>query len=513
MSARPDIVLLVLDTQRRDRLSCYGFPQETTPHLDRLSADATRFDQAFSAAQWTVPSHTSMFTGRYVPSHRTEQSYSILPPSIPTLAERLREAGYYTTAFCNNPLVGVVNNGLRRGFFSFLNYSGLMTSRPNQAGARPTLIDRYRQLFKRALSGVLHRIQDSFARSDWLLSFSFTPIMVPLWQTALSFKGNTPRSLGDAAKLLIERRGLERDQPVFSFINLMGTHAPYQAHPRHLARFAPDVKRSSAAQKFIRRFNSDVFGWLAPLTGAIDAERKAILDGVYNAETAGQDEQVGIFIERLRSSGALDNTLLIVCADHGEHLGEHQFMGHSFTAYNELLHVPLIIRDPSGNLPRGTTVGGTVSTRRIFQTALTAAGAAHPDEEPYTLANSNGNDPDAHTVFADAVPVTNVLNMMRRRRPDLVRDHRCDQTRRVIVHNDLKLIQTGEHAVELYNVRRDPHEQQELSSIFPEQVETLEQSLVRHLDVSRRSAPEAAVSEQEDSPEVQRRLRDLGYLE
>lgn len=130
MKRQPDIVFLVLDTQRLDRLSCYGYPLETSPHLDAFAADATRFTNAFAAAQWTIPSHSSMFTGLYPTAHTTVQSSSRLPDSIPTLAERLRAGGYHTAAFCNNPLVGVVNNGLRRGFDSFLNYAAYSPRAP-----------------------------------------------------------------------------------------------------------------------------------------------------------------------------------------------------------------------------------------------------------------------------------------------------------------------------------------------------------------------------------------------
>ncbi|MEM8545702.1 MAG: sulfatase-like hydrolase/transferase, partial [Cyanobacteria bacterium P01_H01_bin.119] len=133
MADRPDVLFLVLDTQRADRLSCYGYDKPTSPHLDAFAADATLFKSAIAPAQWTVPSHASMFTGRYPSEHGVLQSYSVLPPEVPTLAQRLSQGGYYTAGFCNNPLVGVINNGLRRGFYSFLNYSGLMTSRPNQA--------------------------------------------------------------------------------------------------------------------------------------------------------------------------------------------------------------------------------------------------------------------------------------------------------------------------------------------------------------------------------------------
>ena len=183
-----DILLLVLDTQRVDRLSCYGYPKPTSPNLDAFAQESTRFSRAISPAQWTIPSHASLFTGLYPSAHGVLQSYQVLLPNIPTLAERLQAGGYFTAGFCNNPLVGIINNGLRRGFYSFLNYSGWLTERPNQAGVRSGWIGRYRQFFKRNLANALRWFQDSFARSEWLLSLSLTPLMVPVWQTALSFK-------------------------------------------------------------------------------------------------------------------------------------------------------------------------------------------------------------------------------------------------------------------------------------------------------------------------------------
>src|SRR6266700_1910063 len=266
-----------------------------------------------------------MFTGHYPSLHHTVQSYSVLPKTLPTLAERLRDSGYFTAAFCNNPLVGVVNNGLRRGFLSFLNYSGWLTSRPNQVGVGSSLIDRYRQWFKGLLTAIVCRIQDAFARSEFLLELSFSPLMVPFWQTALSFKGNTAKSL--------------------------------------------------------------------------DEEQKVTLDGMYNSEVAYQDELVGAFLEKLRASGRLDRTLLVVCADHGDHLGEKQFIGHSLSLYNELIHVPLLVRDPSGDFPRGTTIEQFVSTRRVYHTILEAAGLADESERKLTLAQSVASDPDVARHF------------------------------------------------------------------------------------------------------------------
>ncbi|MEO0825064.1 MAG: sulfatase [Cyanobacteria bacterium J06635_15] len=517
MAARPDILFIVLDTQRADRLSCYGYDKPTSPHIDAFAAESTLFKSAIAPAQWTVPSHASMFTGRYPSSHQVLQSYSVLPEPIPTLAERLSQGGYYTAGFCNNPLVGVINNGLRRGFYSFLNYSGLLTSRPNQAGVSSGFLDLYRQWFKRRLAKLLNQVQDAFARSEALLALSFTPLMVPLWQTALSFKGNTSKSLADTARLLIERNGVQPNQPVFAFVNLMGTHMPYHPPRQYVEKFAPHVLKTPSARNYLRQFNSDVYGWLAPLAGALDQQQKATLDGMYDAEVACQDEQLGRFLTQLRDRGVLDNTLVIICSDHGEHLGEKQFVGHSLTVYNELVRVPLIIHDPSGHLPQGEIVESVVSTRRLFHTVLSAAELATVEEQTRSLSQEinqvQASSSDRDPVFSEAVPPQNVVNLLKKRQPDLIRDRACDQPRRAVWLGPHKLIETGDDATELYDFRQDPTESLNLSAILPENVEVLQdylQAFGGDADTTTTALDRAPGF---DDPEVQQRLRDLGYLE
>ncbi|MFP4133501.1 MAG: sulfatase [Halothece sp.] len=509
--ASPDIIFLVLDTQRADRFSCYGYSQETSPAIDQLARESTQFQSAIAPAQWTIPSHASMFTGVYPSVHQTVQSYSVLPSNLPTLAERLQAGGYHTAAFCNNPLVGVINNGLRRGFASFLNYSGLLTSRPNQAGVTSNLIDRYRQRFKRVLANTLNQVQDRFARSDLMLALSFTPIMVPLWQTALSFKGNTAKSLSDAAELLIERRGLPDEQPIFTFINLMGTHMPYHPPRRYMERFAPNVLRDRASQRYLRQFNSDVYGWLAPLTSPLDEHQKATLDAMYNAEVAAQDEQVGWFFQQLRDSGRWEQTMVIVCSDHGEHLGEKQLVGHTNAIYNELARVPLIIRSPNGDFPSEQRTE-TISTRRLFHTVLTTAGLANEAEEALTLAR----DKQGEAVFAEAVPPQNVVNLLQERQPELLASRGYDITTRAIWQGNYKLLAKGESGLnrrELYDLTDDPSESMNLHDIFPEKVEPLCDRLQCFLG----QLPIADLAEETadnyNDPEVCRRLRDLGYID
>ena len=513
MATRPDIILLILDTQRADRLSCYGYPFETSPHLDAFTADATLFRSAVSPASWTIPSHASLFTGVYPSRHATLHASSVVPAALPTVAERLRDGGYFTAAFCNNPLVGVVNNGLRRGFLDFFNYSGLMTSRPNQAGAQTSWLDRSRQKFKHRMAEMITAMQDIFARSDTLLDLSFSPLMVPFWQTALSFKGNTARSLNDAARLHVERKGVEKKQPIFSFINLMGTHMPYHPPRPFIERFAPHMLRDKTARRYLQRFNSDVFGWLAPLSSALDEKKQKTLNGMYCAEVAQEDELVGAFLEKLRASGQLDSTLLIITADHGEHLGEKQFVGHGLSLYNELIHVPLVIRDPAGDLPRGTTLSSVVSTRRIFHTIVETSGLANAQERELSLAQSVTSDPDRGVAFSEGVPAANTLHLLERRAPHLIRERDCDLVRRATFSGQYKLIKTGERQVELYDVIADPCEETNLRDLLPEQVETMEEQLNAFLGQTGVVPSEPALPSDYDDPEVRRRLHDLGYLE
>jgi arylsulfatase A-like enzyme len=511
---RLDVVLLVLDTQRADRLSSYGYAAPTSPNLDAFAADATLFRHAITPAQWTVPTHASLFTGLYPSVHGTRQSYSILPKELPTLAERLTAGGYFTAAYCNNPLVGVVDNGLRRGFTSFLNYAGLFTAQPNQAGQRRTLFGAYRNWFKRNVSTWVHKLQDSFARSDAMLEFAITaPFFQMVWQTALSFKGNTVKSLNDAARLLVERKGLKADQPIFTFINLMGTHMPFHPQRKYIEQFAPDYFADRAAQRYLQRFNSDVLGWLTPAGAKMAEQHRAIISGMYDAEIATQDEQIGLFLDKLRKAGRLDQTYFVVVADHGEHLGEKHFIGHNVTLYNELTHVPLIVRDPRGNLATGAQPDHLVSTRRVFHSILDAAELAEDHEEIYALAHSPVNDPDQGIVFAEAVTPQNVLNIITKHTPDLVRPYRCDEPRRAVWQDRHKLILTGKEMKELYDFIADPQELHNLAEANPALVKAQTERILAFERQNAAAALTAGHMAETDDANLRSRLRALGYME
>ena len=107
-AGRPNFLVILIDTLRRDHLSCYGYERATSPNIDRLAADGVVFDRCLTVAPWTYPTVKGLFSGRYpravVPAGGKEaQTHEALPESITTLAEALRDRGYRTAALVDNP--------------------------------------------------------------------------------------------------------------------------------------------------------------------------------------------------------------------------------------------------------------------------------------------------------------------------------------------------------------------------------------------------------------------------
>src|SRR5690606_30711698 len=345
---QPNILFIVLDTQRRDHLSLYRYQRETSPALDDFAQRMTVFERAIAPAQWTIPSHASMFTGLYPGTHQVTQGYSQLSGMHPTLAEILQGAGYHTVAFCNNPLVGVLNHGLQRGFDHFYNYAGATVTRP---------FGKLRGPLRRELSKRWRRfarpVQNRFAHSDWLFRVSMNPLLVPLWTRFINYKGQTAHSIDDVIAYIRQHRAGGADRPLFTFLNLMGTHLPYRPPQDYLDRVAPELRRSRHAYRFMQRFNKEAARWASPTDPPLRDWEQQTLTDFYDAEILYQDHLLSRLFDYLKSAGVLDDTLVIITADHGEAHGDHQYVGHSFVVHQELVHVPLLIHDPEGRFPAG----------------------------------------------------------------------------------------------------------------------------------------------------------------
>lgn len=282
VEAPPNVVIVVLDTTRADALSSYGNPRPTTPNLDRLATEGVRFERAYATDFWTLPSHASLFTGRYPSDHGATSETNRLAERADTLAERLRRAGYRTGAFVNNAWLSP-ERGFSQGF------------------------DTYVEAWRAGHAG-------SSAQTDRAVV-----------QQALAWTAQTP------------------GEPFLLFLNLLTPHLPYSPDPRVQVELSSELRpldRMGRLKKIVGMW-SHLAG--AQTLDALDLE---ILRELYDAEVAMTDALVGKLLEGLRDQGLLDETLLIVTSDHGENIGEHGMIDHLLSMYETTLRIPLIVRYP-----------------------------------------------------------------------------------------------------------------------------------------------------------------------
>lgn len=537
-SSTPDIIFIVLDTHRADRLGLYGYDRPISPNLDRFAAQGVVFEQAIAPAQWTVPSHASMFTGLYPTAHGVVQSSRALSADRPHLAETLRDAGYDTVGFCNNPLVGILNNGFKRGFRTFYNYGGAFPSLPQSSSHLPWPLSRAAEAYTQFLRRISYPIQNFFGQSDIAFRVSLNAWLTPLWSKMANFKGQNERSVQDIVTFLQNREKRAGERPLFLFLNLMETHLPFWPPGEFIDRVAPYFRNSKEARTIMRTWNREAYRWAAPLAEPLSELESQVLSDLYDAEVAYQDNYLGQLFDWLEQRQRRDNTLTIIVADHGDGLGEHGYMGHAFVAYQELVHVPLILHWP-GQLAANQRISTPVSTRRVYHTMLNAAGNLPDDPRldeaaigRLTLNHTiRGADPEQKTAFSEVYPPLNFVKAIQARQPELLESKRCLQMRRAVVRQSklqpgdgeataVKLIRVDEQPDELFDLTADPLELEDLLPEYPAESHAAVAALNRALEqmvfrVNReRDGQVAGAAVDVDSDEqLRQRLRGLGYLE
>ena len=526
---RPDIIFIVLDTQRADRLGCYGYEareseSSITPNIDRFSAEGVTFDMAISPAQWTIPSHASLFTGLYPTAHQVTQSNLALGPDRPHMAEVLETAGYQTVGFCNNPLVGVVDNGFKRGFETFYNYGGAIPSVPKYSTRLPWPVNRILESYTQFLRRISYPIQNLFARSDLAFRLSLNAWLTPLWSKMANFKGQNERSVRDIGRFLALREAELEDRPLFLFLNLMETHLPFWPPGEFVERIAPYVNRDREARAVIRQWNREAYRWSSPLEEPLGDLEGRVLSDMYDAEVAYQDNYLGDLFDALRKRANAEDTLTIIVSDHGEGLGEHGYFGHAFVAFQELMHVPLIVHWP-GKVPVEHRIADPVSTRRIYHTVLDAAGILPGGVSNLDLSEVHGlslmetihgRDPERSTAYAEVYPPLNYARALKLRMPDLLEERRCLELRRAVVRANLKLIQLAGWPESLFELDKDPLEMANALPGNPTEADELNKLLdefVRLTEMQRENLAAGGTLELENDDQLLRRLRGLGYIE
>ena len=323
---RPNVLLLVLDTVREKRMSLYGYHRATTPALERWAPSGTVFEQAIATASWTLPSHASMFTGRY-PHELNAGFRTPLDGRWPTLAEVLARAGYHTAAFSANNKYVSYEWGLSRGFARFEDF----------------LVSPGQIMFSASLARKLMGSPWGKRRFRRLIGF------YDLWgrKNAAMVNDEFLDWLGQGA----------RERPFFVFINYYDAHDPYLA-PRPFDRL---FTRDTSPYR-----PPPIGSWLKP------AQRIRVLEA-HEGTIAYLDHEIDRLLQELEARGHLENTLVILTSDHGEQFGEHDLMDHANSLYRPLLDVPLWLRLP-GRVPQGQRIEIPVTLRDLPATVLDLAG-------------------------------------------------------------------------------------------------------------------------------------------
>jgi arylsulfatase A-like enzyme len=358
----PNVLLVVLDTVRADNLSLHGYHRPTSPRLAERASRGVRFDQARATSPYTLGTHASLFTGHWM-SRTSARVNAPLDGSRPTLAEHLRGRGYATGGFVGNIFYGSAHYGLDRGFLRYLDIPGNITRRVTP-----------REFLRSSRLGesLLTRFE-----MKWRL-------LAPMQRLRLDADQLNREALAwvDSAR--------PHGRPFFLFLNYFDAHSPYSLPADAPQPFSPTTAdRLEARLGQLERAEERLEAQARPAPAAeaevtaLRAEVASALRGSYDDGIAYIDRKLDELLEGLDRRGLLDNTLVVVTADHGEMLGEHRVIGHGKSLDRQVVHVPLVISGPRRNPPpAGRVVSRPVSVRDIPATVLDLIGDPDPGRFP-----------------------------------------------------------------------------------------------------------------------------------
>jgi arylsulfatase A-like enzyme len=429
-----DVLIVALDACRADRIGAYGYDRPTTPHLDALvtEPDAVLFDRYFVEGNWTKSSTASLFTGLYVHQHGVVSGHN------------LKNGNTFTTQLLSDDHVTLGEQMRDLGFTTF----GVVKSEH--------LVDKY-----------------GFAQG-----FDF-------------YKG--PKgSGGDEGRVRETSRLVESlEQAFFGYVHLNACHHPYPERTRH-AEFMevfgggyPEKERIAAGVDFT---GPEVKHAILRDELELEPADKAYLSVLYDAQLRRVDEvMVAPILTSLKRSGRWDRTLLIVTADHGESLNEHGGYAHGGSLWNEVIHVPLIVKFPAGQRPAALPdrVAAAGSNVDLYPSILSFLDHPVPEWLP---GRSLFDDPDPGFVFSQG------------------------GNEWAVIQGEDKLY-VADGTPRLFDLAADPGERRDLAASNPDRVGELFQlaQQVRALEAS--DAGTAVEIETTLSEEARENLRALGYLE
>jgi arylsulfatase A-like enzyme len=451
-SERPNVVIFLIDALRADRLGTYGYTRRpTSPRIDALANEAAVFEQASSPAPWTLPSVVSLVTSTFPCEHGMLDNRQRLSSTFDPLAARFQRLGYVTLGLYANALVGPTF-GLDRG------YTALHPTRAADGKQVGRLLDEHPN---RPFFLYIHNIEPH------------TPFVHAPPHT------DGFRDVSERARELIQAKYLRYRQATrvdFAEKRPLGTTDNSRRQQRLMA----------ALTKQLAEYNE-----------------------LYDAAVRMADDRVGSVIDELKERDLWEDTLFIVLADHGEELTEHGGWLHDQSVYEELVHVPLIVRFPHGQYA-GSRLKPAVSLVDVLPTLfdwLDAPELAQNARGRSLMPLLRGQQPTGDEELL--VPAMR-WNTKKYYRP--WKESRGD-VNVVVRRGQWKGIWNVEpKTLELYDLEHDPGEQRDLSGAFPDLAAEMLGFAAEFFNVCRDNAV-VPTEQAEPDEETLQNLRALGYID
>jgi arylsulfatase A-like enzyme len=423
-----NVLLVVWDTVRAANTSLYGYRRATTPNLERLASRGVRFDLAFSTSSWTLPAHASLFTGRW--PHELGVGWKTpVRDGVPTLAGHLASHGYDTAGFAANLDYCSRESGLARGFAHYEDFP-------------LSVVDTYTRYV------ALGRRIDV---SSWASTIdSMVERTTGRWYNLVPRSKEHAKSADaiNSAFLGWLRKRPKNGRPFFAFLNFNDAHTPYEVPDPSVVGFGLRPADS------LRRQMLQGFTGLDKTTLSHDDVRLAT--DVYDDCISYLDRHLGLLLDDLSRRGVLENTLVIVTSDHGEHLGDHRLFFHGCSLYRQLVQVPLLIVGKEG-IPAGRTVLEPVSLCDLPATVidLLGLGPAHPFPGRSVARYWQSRDQKSVRVVADPL-------LMETTKPELLmnggREPAAKGPMKAVIAAGMHYIQMADGSEELYKMNSDVEE-------------------------------------------------------
>jgi len=444
-----DTILITVDALRPDHLRQYGYERDTMPVLDRLVDGGTVFTSAFANGTNTGISLPSLFTSRYLgdgPATAGPTLPSALGPGVETV-------GVHSNTYLS-ARVGRLHGFDRYEEFGVGEAEDDTTRSTGQA------------LFRRAMDVVRPTVERLGVRD------AAEAVQRALFPTRLIHETTpyTPaEETTDRTLELVD--GVPDDRDLFLWVHYMDPHRPFTAHVDDPA-YAPDLEADEI---------HDLMSRAGITPEAVDDADRDLLVDLYDSELRYLDGHLRRLFDGLVAADRWRDAQVIFTADHGEEFGEHGRYYHRNRPYDELLAVPLVVRGPT------LSPGEVVEQRELLDVAPTVCAAHGVDAPSGFLGRPLAEGPPREVVatgsFRDPVPVVAV---------------RAD---------GWKFIEVDDHT-ELYDLGRDPAEQESVAADQPERAS----AMAGKVPVRLREEDHSAVPVGDDE-RVTERLAELGYLE